>query len=797
MMKRTVSLCLALLLLLPMLLTGCGSELEKTTKGFNTSFGDARIDYHMVANERYELHFQDDGVQQAILLHDLTTDTWFGSTPFDYYMGENPISVDNGYADNLLYSPINITYIKTDEKTDVSSTEEAEGTTNCIEYQQYEEKPVLDEEGNPVLDGEGNPVYEREWLYVDPYGDGTQWAKNGITSEALDNGVRVTYSFPDIRIAVAVEYLLADNGLLVRIPMDRIEEEDNLLFEVEVLPYFASASHNHENKEDAYLMLPSGSGALVYAQDLNSKATYSEPVYGADQSVPVTMLKHTERQIHLPVFGAKNGDTGVLGILEDGASCGYINANIGDAQLGYSSAFASFRVRGEEEIMYTTEGSQEDETPRYSESIANYEALSVRFIPLQGDTSYMGMANTYRDYLKGKGYLQTAATKAPALSVSLMGGTETRESFFGLPYNSTTVTTSVSQTQTIAQELKALVGEDELLVTLLGYGDGGMANTVVGGGFELEGDSDEWEALQKYAKDNNIVLAIDYELVQFKEGGSGFSTSDAVYGVAQIEALVRTYALNTAVEDEEEFWYLLSRDKLPEAVQEAIDAANEDGFTAISLATLSSWAYSDYHDGNYTAKANMAEDVAGFLKQCSDNNLVVVTTKANEYAALNADYVTEVPMQSSKYNVIDAEIPFYSIVFQGYKALTAASINTATNVEDAYLNAVATGAGLQFTLSHDVHDALRFEENTAYITSQWDYWKGDIETMVKGYSELHSKIGTQGIVEYAKKDGVSKTVFADGTTVYVNYLDEALTQSQIQERFPEYNQGDMNANSFK
>jgi|GEM_PF-1247368 len=798
MMKRTVCLCLALLLLLPMLLTGCGSDLEKTTKGFNTVYGDARIGYHMVTNDRFELHFQDDGVQQVIMLHDLTTDAWYGSTPYDYYMGTNPISEDNAYADNQLYSPISITYVKTDADTDTSSTDSAEATSHCIEVQQYKDNPVLDENGNPMMDEAGNPVYEREMLYIDsPFGDGTQWNKNGITSEALDNGVRVTYSFPDLHIAVAVEYLLADNGMVVRIPMDRIEEDENLLFEVKVLPYFASAAHNNKNPEDSYLMLPSGGGALVYARDLNKKAAYSEPVYGADQSVPVTMLKKVQRQIHLPVFGAKNGATGVIGILEDGASCGYINANVGDKDIGYSGAYASFRVRGEEEVMYTTENSQEDETPRYSESIANYEALSVRYIPLDGDTSYMGMANTYRNYLKGKGYLQTRPASVPGLSVSLLGGTETRESFFGLPYDATTITTSAAQTETIAKELKELIGDEQLLVTLMGYGEGGMANTVVGGGFELEGDSDEWEVLQKYAKENNVLLAIDYELVQFKDGGAGFSTDDAVYGVAEIEAQVRTYVLNTAVEDEEEFWYLLSREKLPEAVQEAIDAAKEDGFGAISFATLSHAAYSDYHDGNYTAKAQMAEDVAAFLKKCTENGLTVVSTKANEYAILNADYVIEAPVQSSKFNVFDAEIPFYSLVFQGYKALTSTAINTATNVEDAYLNAVATGSSLQFTLCDTLHDALRFEENTAYITSRYSDWKDDIAAMVAESSELHSKVGTQAIVEYAKKDGVSKTVFEDGTTVYVNYLDEALTQSQIQKRFPEYNQGDMDANSFK
>ncbi|MBE6806854.1 MAG: hypothetical protein E7527_02405 [Ruminococcaceae bacterium] len=779
MMKRTVCLCLVMLLLLPMVLTGCGTELEKTTKGFNEKFGDKRVAIHTVDNERFQLIYQDYGLQHVIMLYDKQAGKVYSSVPYDYYLGQNPLSADNAYADSILSNPLSISYIKTNEETNMSNIDYADASTDCIEKQQSIQKPLLDENGKQQVDADGNPLYETEWLFIDsPAGDGTQWEKNGITSEIIDNGVRVTYSFPELRIAVAVEYVLESNGLVVRIPMDRIEEDDNLLFEVSVLPYFASAAHEQETKGDSYLMLPSGGGALVYGQKLNKKATYSEAVYGTDASEPVSMIKRIDRQVHMPVFGAKMGkttvaentDASVLGILENGASCGRINATIGDADVGYSCAYASFRVRGQDEVLYNSMGNQELAAPSFSKSIVDYKELSVRYIPVDGDASYMGMANTYRSYLQSKGYLKSRPTSTPALSVSLLGGTQTRESFFGIPYDTTTTTTTVEQSLTISKELKKLVGNDQLLVTLMGYGEGGLANTVVGGGYELEGDDDAWAALRDYAKKNNIVLSLDYETIKFNESGSGFSVGDdAAYTISQLEAKMRTYVLNTAVENEAKYWYLLTRSQQAEAVRKAIENAKENGFNSVSFATLSSVAYSDYHDGHYTAKAHMAEDVAALLKEVKKNGLGIVSTKANEYAALNADYIIETPLQSSKLSLFDEEIPFYSIVFQGYKALTSTSINTSVNVKNAYLNAVATGAALQFTLCDTPHDSLRFEEDTAYITSRYANWKKDIAAMVKEYDAVHDRVGNKAIVEYTKKDGVSKTVFEDGTTIYVNY----------------------------
>lgn len=782
MKRRAVCLCLALLLLLPMLLTGCSKEVEKITLAFDDNFGYDRVATGtlIAENDRFELLWDD--IAQTALFHDKTTDRWYSTTPYDYYM-DMPF---NPKADTMLYAPLNISYIKTNPDTFMSNIDYANAKNDSIDYQVFD--PLLDENGNVIIDeATGVISYESEPQYID-HPDGMTVPRSGVSSELIENGIRINYAFPALRLAISLELILNEKGLEARIPMDRIQEDDNRIYEISVLPSLVSAI----NGDDAYLFVPSGGGALIEAKTLLTKKTYDEAVYGEDLSDVQTMVKHLSNQIHLPVFGARDVNGGMIGVIQQGAACARIQANIGDPQLGYvaddgteryySTVNAAFRVRGHEEILYNSMGNQSLAAPSYSETIANYDYLSVQYYPLGEDTSYVGMANTYREHLQAAGYLQNRVESVPALSVSYLGSVQTPQSFFGVPYKADTATTDLKSAKEITEELNALVNNGGMLVTLRGYGKGGLTNTVVGGDFKLSGsvgNKKDWNALNQYAADNNVILAMDYETIRFQKGSNGYGVSSSTaFNISQLDVESGTYVLNTAVEDEHgNYWYFLTRDKLAKAVEEAIASAKKLNTGAISLNSLSQDAYSDYRNGNYTAKAHMDEDVAALLEKCRENGLKVVGTQANEYAALLSDYIVETPTASSKYSALTQEIPFYALVFQGYKGLTSQTINTAVNVRDTYLRAVATGATLQFTLTDSQHDSLQFEDNTAYITSLYADWKDDIAAMVQESAELHEKVGKQTITQYTIENGLSTTVFEDGTTVCVNYTDADMESS--------------------
>ena len=735
MMKRRIfCLCLTLLLLLPMVLTGCSDSTKRYTAPYKKNFSTDRVADGVVAeNDSFSLTWEDS--TQCALLYDKINDKWYSTTPYEYHTDE--AQKENYIGQYEMYNPLRIKYIETDAIKNISNVDDADSLEASVE-------------------------------------------RDAFGSELIDNGVRLTYNFPKLEISVSVELLLNETGLEVRVPMNLIKEKDRLVYEIAVVPYFVSAA----NDAGGYVMVPSGSGALIEAKNLSSGETkYSEPVYGGDISQRVTMLKSSQNQVHLPVFGSSDNGKGMLGIIGNGAACARINVVTGDSDVGYTAAYASFRIRGEENIVLTSTESHDSATTIYSQPVAGYKYLSVQYQPLKGDATYVDMANTYREYLLADGYLQDRPESVPALSVDFLGSTQVTESFFGIPYQSDVATTTLKRTEEISAELKQLIGDKQLLLTLSGYGKGGLADTIVGGGFTLSkqvGSKKDWNSLLDFAKQSDTILALDYNLTRFQKASKDFSmNSSTAYTTSHLDAMQYTYILHTGLDTETAsqdgtVWYLLARTKLEEAVDKAIAAAKNLGLGAVSFNSLSNTAYADYRAVRNTAKAQMDKDVAAELKKADKAGLTVVSTKANAYAALQSDYITQTPSRSSQYTLFSEEIPFYALVFQGYKPLTSASINTAMNVRNAYLNAVATGATLQFTLCDTHHDALQFEQDTAYVSSRYSDWKADITAMVEESADLQSKVGNQAIQSYEKVNGLSTTVFENGVTVYVNYTDAAI-----------------------
>lgn len=738
---RITCLCLAVLLLMPMLFTGCGKDVSSPLAAY-TENSMARVgDGVYVQNDGFMLAWWDS--LQRFTLIDKVTGHYYYSSPVDSYYEE-------------INAPVIVEYYQ--EGTANETTSEAAGVSACLDNDTY-------------------------------------------SVEMIENGFRAVYSFEEERLAVTVEYLLRDNGMEIRIPMDGLQEDEtNRIYEIKVAPFFAAAY----NDTGSYLMVPSGSGALIQAQhsasdDDFSKKEYYESVYGDDLSEPLTFRKRMQSQIYLPVFGSMNipttdgslPNTGMLGIIEKGAECAMIYAKTGGIKYEYSTVYPAFRIRSRERVVYNTQGGTKQSGLRYSNDVISEDYLSVCYIPLSEqkgeDITYNGMAATYRKYLQDKGYLTDAVANTPSLSINMIGSTQMTESFFGIPYQSDVAVTTLSRTQDIVSELKALLGDKSMLVTLEGYGKGGLANAQVGGGFSLSstvGSKKDLAALISYAADNGIILSMDYELAQFQNSGSGISVgSDSVMGVSSLKSEVYTYNINTGLRNKDGAglsWYLVARSELTPLMNKVMKAVDKYDVSAISLGSLNRVTYSDYRTDGYAARSGFAADVVSMLQQAIDKGTLVVADEANDYVAVNSDYITEVPLHSTKFNLFTEDVPFYSMVFQGYVPLSSASINLALDPTDAYLQAVSTGMALQFTLCDTLHEATLWDEDTAFVSSRYVDWKDRIAEMVNESAPLYEKVGNQAIVRYENHGEVSITEFANGTIVYVNYGDEAVNYEGVQ-----------------
>ena len=127
-------------------------------------------------------------------------------------------------------------------------------------------------------------------------------SKGRISSEKIENGLRITYYFDNYEISIPVEYTLRKNSLETLIKTEEIIEcGEYKLTSISLNPYLTSTANNSEN----YLFVPTGSGALMYADERAEKArSYTGSVYGEDASRIMTEVTTDPEHIYLPVFGS-------------------------------------------------------------------------------------------------------------------------------------------------------------------------------------------------------------------------------------------------------------------------------------------------------------------------------------------------------------------------------------------------------------------------------------------------------------------------------------------------------------
>lgn len=640
-----------------------------------------------------------------------------------------------------------------------------------------------------------------------------------LSAKEIDNGIEVTYYFDEYQISVPVQYVLRDDSVAVSVDTKNITEGDKYFLKaVTLAPYMCSVANIESDAEeedaedeelddedidfedidvedepadepeaageqlvplkDAYLFVPVGNGALVSPAVKDDKREYLGEVYGTDGSRYQPYEYYKEENIKMPVFGVKDGDDALVGIMENGAEQGAVQVSAGDGRSDYSNVAATFYVRGYD--IYADDHSyQATINTRLSKTMVD-NVLTVGFYPLTGeDADYVGMAKKYREYLTEKGMVKSEVAES-AYALSIQGNVVTQSLAFGVPYMSAKNMTSFKEAQAIITELAS---ETKLnpAVQLVGYGESGMDIGQVAGGFGLAGASGkkkDYSALTAYAKENNIALYTDFDMVFFSSNGNGFNQMFHAAKTATLhksELYLRMLALR-AQDEEKGAYRVLSRAKLFDAMEKLLKKGDKLDITGYSFSTLGSVAYSDYADPAYEVKNGMGADVQTMFNSVISAGHSVATDNANDYAAMLSDTVFNVEIDPRYTDVFDTYVPFYQIVFKGTVPMYSESLNYVEDYDTAVLNALASGVGLGYAVLENYDPSFVTSNQTNIYNSLYSANKAKITETVAKYDDYFAAISGASIADYEVLDnGVTVTTFDNGVVAYTNNTDAAQT----------------------
>lgn len=595
---------------------------------------------------------------------------------------------------------------------------------------------------------------------------------NNLSVESENGEITMTFYFEDAEISVPLTVSLTDDGLKATVKASEIKESGKTqLISVSVLPYLCSAP-NSESKSD-YLLVPVGSGALMYTDEevQEFSRAFSGEVYGTDAARHLLDNSVDEETVRLPVFGVKHGDNALFAIIEQGAEAASVNADAGNYKNGYSTAYASFAVRGFDETEVERTGYSD--ALIYSDEYNSDAVYSVTYYPLTGDSAdYNGMARLYKQKLG----LASADKDQRSYRISFLGGSSVRDVAVGIPYSRIQSATTFSQ----AKEILSSLTDNGIApsVVLKGFTADGTETGRIAGGYSFAsklGGKKGYKDLKEYCEENGIELYAEFETVRFNTSANGFGTSlDTALTAGK--RLAAFYPLKKNIRYGNESLKkdsLLKRSQLDKAIEKLTGKLKYT--SGISLSSLGNIAYSDYSDTAYYTKGGMASQVQSLLTNIKNAGHRLNTSSANAYAAAVSDSISDVPLTNGEYLSLDASVPFYQEVFGGTAALYSTPVNLSEDLTASVLRAVEGGVAPSFTVSYERSTALADTQSAEYYGSLYSGNKESIASVVSKTADFYEKTASGEISSHKiLSTDVTKTVFSNGVTVLVNHGGKAV-----------------------
>lgn len=610
--------------------------------------------------------------------------------------------------------------------------------------------------------------------------------ESAITVKKIENGMRVEYVFPAIGITVPVEYTLKDGNfdasvMVKEIVDDQIVEENQyILVDVTVLPAFGAGNWAAEG----YLFVPDGCGALIgFNNGIQLSSNYKSMVYGSDMSIIAeTQVTYTEA-IRLPVFGTVVGDEALMGIITVGDGASSITAINGHDRCGYNAVSSVFhyRVMQAQYNLFNKRKVNLVARPEYK-----YDTYSVRYTALSGeDADYVGMANEYRQYLIDEKGLAKQNIN-PTFHLNAVGAFEQPATFLGIiPYTERVKLTSFEDCQKMLEALKGK-GIEDVTLKYIGWSNNGIENAKLpkaANSLGVLGGNKKLAVLQEYVKGQNIELYPEADLMTFQKNGNGVSINkNAVRSVFGKTTYRYKYMLSTYVSElGTDKTVLLSPEKLVDIGGRYLTSLKKQNFSAVSLSTMGEYCYSNFYEKNGQYRAQFPEYVENTLQPYKDAGVKMSFSGGNAYVLPYASMITDVPMNSSGYDIFAEDVPFYQAVLHGYIPYTTKSLPQTADPEAGYLAAVETGTELAYA---GIYEDASVLFDTAYDNlygSNYELWIDKAAGQHAAYAPLQENVKNETIADHSQPVAdVYVTEYSNGTKVYVNYNQKAVTVDGVE-----------------
>ncbi|MBP3961242.1 DUF5696 domain-containing protein [Paenibacillus lignilyticus] len=598
------------------------------------------------------------------------------------------------------------------------------------------------------------------------------YSKEDAAQDNQENGAEAAASDEQAAFTIPVEYALDADQFVVSIAAKDVRYSPEFpLASVQVLKHFGAAT----DKKQGYIFVPDGSGALI---QLNNKKLSAEPfnmpVYGEDGTFDVKERVVTSSPVRLPVFGLKQNDHAVLGIIEDGDALSSVLADISGRHDSYNTVNSEFQFVAMD--YYTlSSGTKTSSVPMFQQQPYQGD-LRVRYSFLSGSAAdYVGMAGAYRNYLIDKHKLKKLDEQANApFILEVEGAFRKKKSFLGIPYSATESLTTYDEAGSMLKLLKTQ-GIDTIALRYVGWFNDGIRHSSPKD-VELEGALGGKKGLQRlidFTKQNGIGLYPDVAFLEKYKGAK-----DSADLLDRRSAAVYNYNPVMYVQDGDSFsHYKLSPNKLPSTVDAFMDDYAKFGISGLSLRDMGNEVNSDFNPQASVDRQAARNTILHETDKLKQQNGRLMISGGNAYTLPYADVVVNAPTSSNRLNITDEDVMFYQIALHGYVDLAGAPFNMDAyqNPRASMLKALETGSNIYYAWYYNEASVVK---DTAYNDLYALHYADWLDEAAKLYNEANpilKQVRNQVITGHRNlADRVVETTFENGMTIIVNYNQTAV-----------------------
>ena len=632
------------------------------------------------------------------------------------------------------------------------------------------------------------------------------------TFEKIENGIRFNFEFLRPDMIVPLEIVLNDGYFTAKVPVAQIKEnrpETNAegdigyqLLGISVLENFGATDRSH----DGMMIVPDGSGAVINynnnapAGDVN---TYTGTVYGRDLAVSLLEAEDVYERVTMPVVGriteGEGEDNGLVIIATQGDEYAKIRAAVTgqDTVTDLNTCWFKFGVRTQDK--YFMGSANEPLTVFESKGIKTGDIEVAYYLINDSDLSYVDVAETYRDYLiNDVGVTKKTEANTAPFYLTLFGGTVKERSVAGIPVSLQTTATTYSEALEIIQKLEEK-GVTNIKFIYEDFNKAGIAGNVADK-FQYSsklGGEKEFKLLYDHIKAQGYELFPSCDFMEFNESGNGYS-----FMLNSSKQITNSYATQTPFELAfglphltKDSWTILSPHYFTEVFDNLASTFKEEGATGISLNQASYTLYSDFSRKNsegraYYTRSDAMKILQDGYQKLQDSGLKIMSENANQYLLKYSDYIKDVPLYSSNYDIFDYDVPFVQMVLHGLIPYSTKAINKSANAEQLRLLSLVTGTPVHYEMMYENPNEFTDCDYDGLYYSNYEGWLEYVGNDCKLFNDIVAKVSDSYITDYERiSDTEYQSTFDNGTKIYVNLGTQEIKVNNTSYKLADYGLG--------